>query len=509
MKLTKRFSERLDQTLAGVEQTPDSPISDSLDPNEAAIRQTFEHCADLIMRKFNVFHSLPCLAVYFDGVVDHTLWDDGFLIALTSMDAKETASPMQLVERLKHNLPSIVQMKTVWNLREAAQNIVNGEVVLFIESSGQALSFKIKDKLQRQLDEPSTEAVIRGPRIGFIERLDINMALLRHIIRTPQFKMENTVLGKSTQTEVAIVYIEGLAAPNVVEEVRRRLAQVHMNSVLTFGYIEELIRDHPRSPFPLIQSTQRPDAVAAALIEGKVALLVNGSPLVLVLPVTFWFAFQSVEDYYIHFLIASLLRMLRYFFTFLALTLPSIFVSITTYHSEMIPTALTLSLAAAREVVPFPALVESLIMEVMFEALREGGVRLPRPVGQTISIVGALVIGQAAVQAGIISAPLVIVVSLTGIASFLIPNPTMSQTISLLRFPLLICAGTFGLYGVGAGLIAILIHLVNLRSFGVPYLAPIAPFDPAGLLDVFFRSSWQTLSKRQLRIGQELELKKK
>jgi spore germination protein KA len=278
--------------------------------------------------------------------------------------------------------------------------------------------------------------------------------------------------------------------------------------VLSSGYIEELISDNPRSPFPLIQSTQRPDALSAALIEGKVALLVDGSPFALIVPITFWFGFQTVEDYYINFIFASMLRILRYLFAFLALALPSIYIAITTYHSEMIPTALTLSLAAAREVVPFPAFMESLMMEITFEALREAGIRLPRPVGQTISIVGALVIGQAAVQAGIISAPIIIVVSLTGIASFLIPHPGMSQAISMLRFPMMLCGATFGLYGVSAGMLAILIHLTTLRSFGVPYLTPVSPLDPRGLWDVVIRAPWQIMHKRQHLTRQELELEK-
>ncbi|MNW49225.1 Spore germination protein A1 [compost metagenome] len=317
--------------------------------------------------------------------------------------------------------------------------------------------------------------------------------------------MEKVVIGATTHTELAILYIEGIAPQSVIQEAKQRLNQIEMDSILSSGYIEELIRDHPKSPFPVIQASQRPDAVSAALIQGKVAILVDGTPFALILPVTFWFAFQTVEDYYINFLFASMLRMLRFLFAFLALALPSLFVAVTTFHSEMIPTALTLSLASAREIIPFPALLETFMMEVTFEALREAGVRLPRPVGQTISIVGALVIGQAAVQAGIISAPLIIVVSLTGIASFLIPQTEMSQAISLLRFPLLICAGTFGLYGVSVGLIAILIHLTNLRSFGVSYLSPVSPFQLSGLSDVFVRAPWQQMKKRQKSMKQELE----
>jgi spore germination protein KA len=317
--------------------------------------------------------------------------------------------------------------------------------------------------------------------------------------------MERFSAGKLSQTDIAIVYIENIAQQSIVDEIKKRIASIDMDSVLESGYIEEMIRDHPFTPFPLLQSTQRPDTVAGSLIEGKVAVFIDGSPFALILPITFWFGFQSAEDYYMNFIFATTLRWLRYLFAFLAMTLPALFIAITTYHQEMIPTSLSLSLAAAREVVPFPAVGEALVMEITFEALREAGTRLPRPVGQTISIVGALVIGQAAVQAGIISAPLIIIVAVTGIASFLVPNPRMSQAISLLRFPLMLFAATFGLYGIGIALIAILIHLVNLRSFGVPYMTPLAPYNFAGLADILFRAPWRMMYKRQQHTRQHLE----
>lgn len=507
MDINKHWTKRLDKKLNVLDALPANHLSDRLTDNEASLRQAFAHCADLIVRKCLIFQSIPCLLVYFEVLVDDTLLNNGLISPLMNQKTMTFDSPQQIVEQLLHSFPSAVIPELTERSAEAYRRIVRGEVVLFIESSAQAVCFKIKDQLHRQLEEPSTEAVIRGPRVGFIEKLPINMALIRQMIRTPQLKMERLVLGSATQTELVVTYIDGFASMEVVAEVKRRLASIEMSSVLSFGYVEEMISDHPRSPFPLLESTQRPDTVAASLIEGKVAVLVDGSPFALVLPVTLWFAFQTVEDYYINFIYASMLRILRYFFAFLALTLPSIFVAITTYHSEMIPTALTMSLAAAREVVPFPALLESLIMEVTFEALREAGVRLPRPVGQTISIVGALVIGQAAVQAGIISAPIIIIVSLTGIASFLIPHTGLGQAISMLRFPLLLCAGTFGLYGVSAGMIAILIHLTTLKSFGVSYLEPVSPLRLSGWRDVLIRAPWQVMHKRQYLIKPEKEPK--
>ncbi|WP_199614767.1 spore germination protein [Paenibacillus alkalitolerans] len=493
----------------GNENFSEAGVSENLDTNESALRIIFANCSDFTVRRFLAFDSITCMAVFLEVLVDDQVWGEELLAPLMKEEPVQLDRHANLVDLVTYKLPSIIQLSKIENLNEAVLRISKGQVVLFIESSKQAIAFQIKDNLKRQLEEPSTEAVIRGPRIGFIEQLEVNMALLRHQIQSPRLKMVKMAVGNISRTDVTVAYIENMAAQDVIDEVKRRLSSIEIDSVLETGYIEETISDHPHSPFPLIQTTQRPDTVAAALLEGKVAILVNGSPMVLVAPITIWYGFQSVEDYYISFIFATMLRWLRYLFTFIALALPSLYVAVTTFHQEMIPTPLALSLAAAREVVPFPAMLETLIMEVTFEALREAGVRLPRPVGQTISIVGALVIGQAAVQAGIISAPIIIVVSLTGIASFLIPNPSMSLAVSILRFPMVIAAGMFGLYGVGAAMLAILIHLTSMSSFGVPYLSPIAPFDIAGIRDVLIRAPWKAMKKRQQYMRQKLELDKK
>lgn len=496
MKLKRKATDPFSKKLKALEPEINLNISERLDDNETAITQVFANCSDLVVRRLLMFGSMPAMVVYLDVLIDKQLWDDGFLEPLMQQETPPIDCPSQLNEQLEFRFSSIVQPAVVLTMKETVGRIVSGETVLFVESSPQAFAFALKDKLNRPLDEPSTEAVIRGPRYGFIEKMDINLALIRHRLRTPRLKTEKLSAGSLSRTAITIVYIEDIAKKSVVEEVKRRIAGIDMDSVLESGYIEELICDHPYSPFPVIQATQRPDMASGSLIEGKVAVLTDGSPMVLILPVTFWFGFQSAEDYYMKFMYATMLRWLRYLFAFFAMALPSIFIAVTTFHQEMIPTSLTLSLAAAREVVPFPAIVEALIMEITFEALREAGIRLPRPVGQTISIVGALVIGQAAVQAGIISATIIIVVSITGISSFLIPNPGMSQAISMIRFPLMLLAATFGLYGLGIGLLAVLVHLVNLRSFGVPYLTPLAPVNFNGLGDILLRAPWQIMRKR-------------
>ncbi|MBB6633163.1 spore germination protein [Cohnella thailandensis] len=501
---TSRFADKPFEDLGHIAERN---VSDKLEDNERHIRTVFDKCADLVVRRLDLPGSVPCLAVYLNMLIDDTVWEEGVLKPLLNLDA-EPQNADRFLEDMVIKLGSSMKPQIADNMPDIVRNIVHGSVALFIEGQKRALRFIANTKLHRQLDEPVTEAIIRGPRIGFIENIDVNMSLLRQYIRSPLLKMERMSAGSVSQTEVTIAYLETYAPQSVIDEIYKRLERLHLESIISSGYVEELISDHPNSPFPTIQATERPDTVAASLIEGKAALLVSGTPMVLVMPITFWFGFQSVEDYFMSFIFATMLRWLRFTFAFMAMALPALFVAITTFHQEMIPTSLALSLAAAREVVPFPAMIETLIMETTFEALREAGVRLPRPVGQTISIVGALVIGQAAVQAGIISAPIIIVVSMTGIASFLLPHYGMSQAISLLRFGMVFLGGMFGLYGVVAGMIALLIHLSNLQSFGVPYLWPIAPFNRLGLMDVFIRVPWQYMKKRKWHKEQQLELDK-
>lgn len=505
-KLIGRMQKKLDKL---THITTITELSENLNDNETALRDTFSDCADLAVRRFHAYNAIPCMLVYLDVLVDGKKLDEDLLKPLMNQETVDVDCLSLPAELLKEKLVPIGNTKLIGDPKEIVQRITTGDVILFMEASKQAISLGMKNQLHRKLEEPNTEAVIRGPRLGFVETLPVNMALIRHLLRTPQLKMIKMTIGAVSQTDVAIVYIENMAPHNVVEEVKKRVSSIEMDSIMESGYIEEWISDKHYSPFPLMRKTERPDAIAASLVTGKVAILTNGTPIALIAPVTFWYGFETVEDYYMNFLFATMLRWLRYLFAFIAMMMPSIFVAITTFHHEMIPTSLALSLAGAREIVPFPAMIETLIMEVTFEALREAGVRLPRPVGQTISIVGALVIGEAAVQAGIISSPIIIVVSLTGIATFLIPQPSMSQAFSMMRFPMMFLAGMFGLYGLGTGMLAILIHLVNLRSFGVPYLTPIAPFNSSGLWDVWLRAPWRVLYKRQQYTRQKLELGKK
>lgn len=504
--LKKKMSKRMKRKLESLACTIDAEISDNLDENEKLLMQQFSDCADFTVRKMHIFDSIPCILVYLQVLVDGNHLDEALLKSLIKTGTSENNSTFGLIERLENEFVSIAQVNTVVDWNDIFQRITRGEIILIVESSKQAISLSVRTGgLDRALEEPATESMIRGPRVGFIENINKNMGLVRRLIRSPQLKMERFAVGKISQTDVVITYIKNIASDKVIGEVRKRISQIDMDSVLESGYIEEMIRDERYSPFPTMQMTERPDSVAANLLEGKVAILTDGSPMALIVPITFWRGFQSGEDYYSNYIFVTMIRWLRYLFAAIALLLPSFFIAVTTFHQESIPTSLALSIAGAREVVPFPALVEIMIMEITFEALREAGIRLPRPVGQTVSIVGALVIGQAAVEAGIMSAPIIIVVAFTGIAAFLIPDSNMSQAVRILRFPIILLAGSFGLYGIGIAMTAILIHLVNLRSFGEYYMAPLAPFQPAGLMDALVRAPWWVMSKRKQTQDRELE----
>jgi spore germination protein KA len=302
------------------------------------------------------------------------------------------------------------------------------------------------------------------------------------------------VVGRRTKTNVSIAYINGLAKPELISEVKKRIKAIVTDSILESGYIEQFIEDSPGSIFSTIGYTEKPDVAAAKILEGRVAVIVDGTPFVLTAPYLFLESFQAAEDYYFRPYFASLVRIIRIFGFIITVLAPAFYVAVTTFHHELIPTDLLITFARSREGVPFPAFVESMIMIITFEVIREAGIRLPRPVGQALSIVGALVIGESAVAAGLIGAPMVIVVAITRVAGFLVPN--QYESVMVLRFILLILGATFGGFGITLGLLGALVHMSALESFGYPYLSPTAPYDMVDSKDAVVRAPlWLMLSR--------------
>jgi spore germination protein len=458
--------------------------------NEDLFKKIFQNCSDVMYRSIVSSGQVQWLIVFAESLVDEKLLNREVFEPLMSKEEKKSIQ----VKDLNDQFFFTAKTKVTSEINVIVDGILKGQAAILKAGESKAMMVAMPKKEERSLIEPPTEPVIRGSRIGFNENISTNIGLVRNSLRTSRLKMESHTIGELTQTKVVLTYVEGTVDDSIVEEVRKRVTKIQIDGILESAYIEEFIEDLPFSPFPQIQNTERPDVVVAALLEGKVAILVDSTPFALIVPMTFWSALQASEDYYERSLISSSIRWLRFLFLFIAVFAPSMYVAITTFHQEMIPTNLLLSIAAARESTPFPALFEALIMEISFEGLREAGVRLPKPIGSAVSIVGALVIGEAAVQAGIVSPPMVIIVSVTGIAAFIIPRFNFANGIRLLRFPMILLAGTLGLYGVALGFLGILLHVTSLRSFGVPYFTPIAPFSIRSLKDTFIRTPiWNRL----------------
>lgn len=488
---------KMEKLISPIPQHPIDQLSSMLSINEQTLRDEFDKCPDVEFRSVPINDHAKMLFIYIDGFCDTKTLDEVVLKPLIYEGiTKKLESLPTIQEMIRLQLVPVAKVKMVTKVSEVVDSVLMANVVILIDGESSALTAELKGFEIRGIEEPSSEAVIRGPRDGFTETLRVNTSLIRRRIRNSKLKIEQFTLGQQSKTSVEVLYIKGIAKDTVVDEVMKRIGQIKLDSVLGAGYLEEFIEDSPFSPFPQIQNTERPDVVCASLLEGKVAIVVDNTPFVLIVPMTFWSGLQAAEDYYERFLYSTFIRWVRFTLLNVALLFPSLYVAITTFHPQLIPTNLLISVAAAREGVPFPGVIEALLMEFMFEALREAGIRLPKPVGSAVSIVGALVIGQAAVQAGIISAPMVIVVATTGIASFGIPRYNLGAAYRMLRFPILIMAGMFGFYGIVIGTVSILIHLITLRSFSVPYLSPVAPNSKGIFKDVFIRAPRWSMNDR-------------
>ena len=375
-------------------------------------------------------------------------------------------------------------------------HLLSGDTILFLDGSNKVIIAGTQGGERRSVTEPSSQTVIRGPREGFTESIRTNTSLLRRKIKSPNLWLEEMKIGRVTKTDIGMMYIKGIVSEEIVDEVRKRLSHIDIDGILESGYIEELIEDTNFTLFPTVYHSERPDVIAANLLEGRVAILVDGTPFSLIVPSTFNMFFQAAEDYYNRFDVGSLIRLLRFLSFFIGLLLPSLYVAIITFHQEMIPTPWLLKLAVQREGVPFPAFVEAIIMETVFEILREAGVRMPRSVGNTISIVGGLVLGQAAVEAGIVSPAVVIVVSLTAIASFVSPAYNIGITARMLRFFFLFASSFMGIYGMACLLLLMLLHMCSLKSMNVPYMAPYGPAILSDMKDTLLRVPMKVMKTR-------------
>lgn len=457
--------------------------------------------SDLVTRIFtigNTEHS--CAVVCIDGLVDKDLINDKIIkhiqISLAESQKEVPFSGGAIIKELENGVLAASEIKKVNTLDEVMLPILSGDTALFVDGTDQVLIIGSKGWASRGVEEPISEALVRGPRDGFTENLRTNTTHLRRHIRDPNLRMESFKVGRRSKKDMVVTYIDGIAHPDMVKEVKRRLETIDLDDAPESGFIEQWIEDSFLSPFPTVFHTERPDKVAAALTQGKVGILLDGTPFSLVVPITFGSLLHSPEDYYERWLIGTLLRLLRYLGAFFAVFLPALYIALVSYHPGMIPSKLAFSIAASREGVPFPAMIEALTMITVMELLREAGIRLPKPIGQTVGIVGGLVIGEAAVTAGIVSPVMVIVVALTAISSFSVPSYSIAISFRIIVYCTMLMAAAFGLFGLILAYIMLNIHLVNLKSFGIPYSTPFAPSFYNDWKDLVLRAPITMLGKR-------------
>lgn len=479
----------------------DWQLTESLEDNIKMFKNIFNKDDMIKFREFETKDSLPlkfCL-IFVDGMINKAIINENIILPIVDFPIKDIDSDSEIIDILRNKIIVTSGAKKQKDVNELIGSCLYGNTILLVDGAREALLIDTKGWSTRAIKEPTGETIVRGPKEGFNESVMINLTLIRRKIRSTDLKFKFREIGVRTKTKVCVCYIEGVANDKIVKEVDKRLNDIDIDGILDSGYIEELIKDSPLSPFTTVGNTERPDVVAGNLLEGRIALVVDGTPHVLTVPHLFIEYFQANDDYYNNFIYATLNRLVRGFGFFLSTSVPAIYVALTTFHQEMIPTPLLLSISAAREGVPFPTIVEALFMLLAFEILRESGIRLPKPIGSTISFVGALILGQAAVDAKFVSAPIVIITALTGISNFLIPK--MIGALIVVRLTFILLSAFLGLYGYIFGVIGLFIHLMAMRSFGIPYMLDIGALNMQDIKDTTIRAPWWIMHLRPKLIG--------
>lgn len=456
----------------------------ALPPYDQIIQQLdekFKDCPDIIKRDLFLNENKQAIAIYVDGLVDLDLIQNNFINIILNADLA------RLTDKGYFQSLPIGKITYYSDINIILKEILAGGTIIFIDGLNFAIGCKFSKVEKRRLTEPETEKNVRGAHTGFIEDINTNVSLLRGRIKNTTLKFKEINIGTSTNQKVLIAYVQGIANEDNLNKLHSKIQSINFDGFIGIGYIEQFITDFPMSPFPQHQMTERIDKAVSALLEGKFVILLDGTPVVLMAPVTYYSFFRAPDDFNAHWIIGSFFGLLRELGMILAVYLPALYIAIVSFHYYMIPLDLLLQLARSRVKIPFPPIVEALIMEITIELLREAAIRLPSYIGTTIGVVGGLVIGEAAVSAGIVGELLLIVVAVTAIASYVIPSNDMALAVRITRFGLILLAAMFGIIGFVVGAALLVIHLLKLESLGQPYLQPLFPLKRDGLKDVFIR----------------------
>ncbi|MFA9397838.1 MAG: spore germination protein [Clostridiaceae bacterium] len=471
-------------------------LTKSLEKNiELFKTQIFNDDSTVIYRNFSnkISHIDFCL-IFVDGLVSNEIINKNILKPMINNIINNKKTNTDICDYLSTNIININEIIKSNDFKKIIESVYYGDTLLLIESCNYLLILNTKGWPGRNISEPVSETTVKGPREGFTESIIVNLSLIRKKLTTNDLKIKYKSFGARTNTKTCLIYMNGVANPNIINEIENRLDTIDVDGLHLTGHIEELITDNPLCPFKTIGSTERPDIIVSKLLEGNIVLLCDGTPFAIYMPFLFQEYFQTNEDYYNHFLYSSMNRLIRILSLFITTSAPSIYVAILTFHQEMIPTKLILSIYQSRVGVPFPTSVECFAMLLVFEIIREGAERLPKHISQTLGIVGALVIGEAVVTAKFVSAPVVIIAAISGITAFLIP--TMASALVPIKFLLLLLSSILGLYGYFFGVIGIFIQLFSMKSFGINYMDNLSSFKFQDIKDTFIRAPWWLMKNR-------------
>lgn len=476
------------------DKPPQGKLGKDLNENIKTFKDIFKNDDTLVIREFenSAKDSVKLCCLYIDGMVNNKMLNDDVIrpaMYNTSIDKDD-----DVITLLQEKVIFSNDAKKYSEISKLIEQMLYGDTIFLAEGCSDGLILNTKGWLTRAITEPEAEKAQRGPREGFSEAILVNLTMLRRKLKTQNLKIEFKSIGAQTNTKVCVCYIEGIVNESVLKEVHNRLDKINIDGILDSGYITEMIKDERLSPIKTVGSTERPDVVAAKLLEGRVAIVVDGTPMVLTVPYLFVEYFQTNDDYYVNYIFSGINRILRIMGAFISISIPAVYLSFVTYHQELIPTSLLLSITSARQGVPVPTIVEELLILLAFELLREASLRMPSNIGAALSIVGALVLGQAAVEAKFISAPMVIVAAITAITGLMIIK--LKGATILTRLALLLLSSVAGMYGYVFGMASLLLYLCSIRSFGIPIMQGLSPSTLSDLQDVAIRTPWWNMKYR-------------
>lgn len=461
-------------------------LFNSMEENIRLLQEIFKNDETLQIRRIqNIYNNIKCSIIYIDGMVDTTIINDNIIKPI--LGTKIIIDEINFMNHLKSYILTSGSVEKSMDLLVIIRNMIAGDTIVFIDGSSSALIIATKGIKSRAIEEPSSERVIKGPKEGFNESLTTNLSLIRKRIQTKDLKFHFMELGERTNTKTCVCYIEGLAKDEKINEVIDKIGNISIDGVLDVKYIQEFIDDNPFSIFETYSNTEKPDVVAGRILEGRLAILVDGSPVALTLPAFFIEDLMASDDYYLNYYFATIGRILRTIGFIASISIPALYLSLLSFHQELIPTPLLVSIYTARQGVPFPTFLELFVLLAVFEGLREAGTRVPGSIGESISIVGALVLGSAAVDARFVSAPMIIIVGMTAITGLSIP--ALASAVVIIRAFLLVLSSMLGIYGYIFGMLAVTIHLFSLRSLGVPFMGDTS-LNMQSQKDKMIRAPW-------------------